>query len=89
MPKEISCARFVQDLLLLPVYKICARSTSFVNAQDMHKILLLLPMHKICARFYFFYQCTKYAQDLCKILLVLSDFGSLSDLTFIGAQALL
>ena len=60
----VFCARYAQGNF---IRNICARfdfslvyaqdSTSFVNAQDMHKI------------------CARYAQDLRKILLLLSDFG--------------
>ena len=57
------CARFAQDSL--PMCKIIARfaqdCTSFHNAQYMRKI---------CTRLYFFPQCTIYAQDLCKIVLI-------------------
>ena len=49
--------------------KICARFSP--NTQYMRKIVLLSPnMHKICTRLYFFLQCTIYAQDLCKTVVI-------------------
>ena len=57
------CARFAQDSL--PMRNICGRfaqdCTSFPDAQYMRKI---------CARLYFFLQCTIYAKDLRKIVLL-------------------
>ena len=80
----IGCTRYAQGNF------ICKIGLSFVNAQNLRKILLLLPMGKICARFCFFCQCARYvkgsasfvnAQGLQKILLLLSDFRLLSDFT--------
>ena len=59
------------------LHKMCVRpGFSLVNAQDLCMI---------CARS----TSSTNAQDFCKILVLLSDFGLLSDLTSVRAQALL